>query len=291
MGKRTTPLALALVLTACAGAGTTGSTSTDPSTRSTADDRVAAAPTATPATSTSTSTTWPANIPTAEEMLSDEEVTEGERELARWAVFMCVDAAGADTTFELYDVDPVVSRDYGPALQECRLPYVGLYRENRMPGDQFDLGLLGVVACTEAQTGADYGPKTIDDIGRLTPESHRTITHALNTDRTIYQSCYFDLYIDEERTVTDVSIVAYRLDDQDPRRLGLTLDSCGYVAVGELVDETEHSVIASVSTTFIEGGPEASCELLHPIRLRDPLGDRSVVDAGTGTVVGLGAGG
>jgi len=169
-------------------------------------------------------------------MLSDEEVTEGERELARWAVFMSVDAAGADTTFELYDVDPVVSRDYGPALQECRLPYVGLYRENRMPGDQFDLGLLGVVACTEAQTGADYGPKTIDDIGRLTPESHRTITHALNTDRTIYQSCYFDLYIDEEVVQP----------------------------VGELVDETEHSVIASVSTTFIEVAPKRHVSFSTP---------------------------
>ena len=200
-------LVVTVLLTGCATVTepptTTASATTRPGLRST---------TTTPDLS-STTTTVPEAIPSAEDILVDGEVSDEERELARWAVFTCLEEAGAETTFELYDVDPVVSRDFFDELEECRLPYVGLYRENRMPGDQFQLGLLGVVECTQDETGRDYGPKTVDEIGRLTPESHRTITAALNTDRPVYQGCYFDLYIAESRVLVDPEI----LGDAGPR--------------------------------------------------------------------------
>ena len=50
-------------------------------------------------------------------------------------------------------------------------------------------------------------------------------------------------------------------------------------------------MLVSASTTFIEDESEESRDLLHPIRLKDLLSDRSVVDTGTVTVVGPKAGG
>ena len=271
-------LVVTVLLTGCA-------TVTENTTPTTATTRPGPRSTTTTPDLSSTTTTVPEAIPSAEDILVDGEVSDEERELARWAVFTCLEEAGAETTFELYDVDPVVSRDFFDELEECRLPYVGLYRENRMPGDQFQLGLLGVVECTEDETGRDYGPKTVDEIGRLTPESHRTITAALNTDRPVYQGCYFDLYIAESRVLVDPEILGYRLDGDDPKRLLLRVAGCGYITSGMLVHETDQAVFVTATSVHIEEGPVEPCWLLHPIRLSDPIGDRRVVHDRTRAII------
>lgn len=253
-------LVLAVLLAACTAAGELAdSTST------------------TPAVATSTTL-----LPTADEILADGEITDDERELARQAVFECLQGLGADTTLELFDIDPIVRRDYFEELQECQLPYVGIYRRVEVFDDQFDIGLLGVVRCTEDRTGRNYGPKTIDDIGRLTDESRETIFQAINTDEKIYKECFFELRLDPDREVKNPDITEYGFDDGNPKRVSLRVSACGYIPTGRLVAETETQVVVEAVTV---GEPDESCWILHPIRLKEPLGDRDIIDNTTGEAV------
>lgn len=238
-------------------------------------------------------------IPTAEEILADGEITDEERELARRAVFECLRDAGADTTFELFDVDPVVQRDYPEAYQDCHLPYPGISRRNEFPGDRFKLSLLGVVECVEDRTGKDYGPKTVDSIGRLTAAARETIFQAISQDELIYDECYELVHgwdtriwirnadgvvvpVDEDNTVWP-SLVEYRFDDGDPKRISLKLDACGYNYDAWLIEETDTEV--RVQGITIDDGPGEPCWLRHPIRLKHPLGDRVIIDETTGEAV------
>lgn len=59
------------------------------------------------------------------------------------------------------------------------------------------------------------------------------------------------------------------------------------MTVGRLTGETELSVLVTVTTIFIDGGPTDACQLAHPIRLKEPLGDRRVVDDTTRAVIPL----
>ncbi|MBW3666863.1 MAG: hypothetical protein KY394_04630 [Actinobacteria bacterium] len=221
----------------------------------------------------------PETLPTPEEIMDDGVVTDEERELARRAVFDCLADAGADTTFELFDVDPVVRRDYPEAYQRCLFDYAGLSRGNNPPGDAFDLGLLGIVECVEDRTGGDFGPKTIDEIGRLTPEAHRTVTAAIQTEPVVYDECEYDLRGDPSRALSYPDITGYRLDDGNPKRVLLDLADCGYITTARLEEATADSVTVEVLSTGPIRGP---CTIPHPVRLKDPLGDREVIDVTSG---------
>lgn len=184
--------AVALLLAACSDGGADPPTTTFLATVATASTTVV--------------------IPSPDEIMADGRVTDEERELARRAVFECITAAGADTTFELFDLDPVVQRDYPEEYQNCLWDYAGLSRRNEpLPGD-FDLGLLGVVECTEDLTGRDYGSKTVDEIGRLTAESHRTIQNAIDTDQASYDRCYAELRSDDA-VFGIIGAMGYRVDE------------------------------------------------------------------------------
>lgn len=243
----------------------------------------------------STSTTL---IPTVDEIIADGEITDEERELARRAVFECLIDAGADTTFELFDVDPVVRHHYPEAYQDCHLPYMGISRRNEFPSDRFNLLLLGVVECVEDRTGKNYGPKTIDPIGRLTDAARETIFQAINQDKPVYDECYelvrgWDvrewIRVDDGTVVPtgDNSVIPklleYRFDDGDPKRISIKLDFCGYNYGVWLIEETATEV--RVWGVTIDDGPGDSCWIRHPVRLKDPLGDRVLIDESTGKAV------
>lgn len=247
----------------------------------------------------STSTTL---LPTADEILADGKITDEERELARRAVFECLRAAGADTTFELFDVDSVVQRDYPEAYQDCHLPYTGISRRNEFPGDRFDLSLLGVVECVEDRTGKNYGPKTVDPIGRLTDPARETIFQAINQDKLAYDECYelvhgWDVRVwirVDDGTVVPTGdnsltprLLEYRFDDGDPKRISLRLDSCGYNYGVWLIEETATEV--RVEGVIIDDGPGDTCWIRHPVRLKDALGDRAIIDESTGEAVPAGS--
>jgi hypothetical protein len=233
-------------------------------------------------TTVGVTTTTSVPLPTPDEIMADGVVTDEERELARQAVYECIVDAGADTSFDLYDIDPVVWRDYGGELEDCRWPYTGLYREEEVPGDQFNMGLLGVVECTEDRTGKYYGPKTIDEIGRLTDDSRETIYKAINSDDAVYDECYAELLLAEDREITYAAIAEYRFDNADPKRISLRLTGCGYINGGQLIEETDTSVIVQA---IILGDLDQPCWIQHPVRLKDPLGDRAVIDESTGELV------
>lgn len=224
----------------------------------------------------------PDTLPTPEEIMADGVVTDEERELARRAVFQCLSDAGADTTFELFDVDPVVQRDYPEAYQRCLFDYAGLSRRNNPPGDAFDLGLLGIVECVEDRTGQDFGPKTIDEIGRLTPEAHQTVTVAIQAEAETYDICEEEIRGDPVNTVIPATITGFRLDDGDPKRISLQLEECGYISVARMYEETTEWVVVSVTTSTPTLG---SCWIRHPVRLKDPIGDRPIIDETTGETV------
>jgi len=107
--------------------------------------------------------------------MADGEVTDEERELARRAVFECVVSAGADTTFELFDVDPAVQQHYFEEYSTCLGEYPGLPRMNEGANDQFALDLLGVVECTEDRTAGttDLRQSTRSDASLMSPRHHR----------------------------------------------------------------------------------------------------------------------
>lgn len=214
--------------------------------------------------------------------MADGEVSDEERELARRAVFECLVDAGADTTFELFDVDPVVQRDYPEAYQRCLFDYAGLSRRSDAPGDAFDLGLLGIVECVEDRTGRDFGPKTIDEIGRLTPEAHQTVTAAIQAEPEVYDSCEEEIRGDAVNTVIAANITGFRLDDGDPKRISLQLEECGYIADAWLVEETPEAVVTQARTSTPTAG---ACWIRHPLRLKDPIGDRPIIDEMTGRTV------
>lgn len=224
----------------------------------------------------------PETLPTPEEIMADGVVTDEERELAREAVFQCLSDAGADTTFELFDVDPVVQRDYPEAYQSCLFGYAGLSRRNSPLGDAFDLGLLGIVECVEDRTGRDFGPKTIDEIGRLTPEAHRTVTAAIQAEPEMYDICEEEIRGDSVNTVVPAIITGFELDDGDPKRIWLQLEECGYITDTWLVEETRKSVVTQAWTSTPTFG---SCHIRHPVRLKDPIGDRPIIDETTGETV------
>jgi hypothetical protein len=221
----------AVLVGACADTGTDTTTTVgaDPSTSLT---------TAAPTTTVAVTTTSIVRLPTADEIMADGEVTDEEREVARQAVFECLVDVGADTTFELFDIDPVVQRDYPDEYQDCLWKYTGIYRRNEFPDDRFNLGLLGVVECTEDRTGEFYGPKTVDEIGRLTDLSRETIFEAINQDEKAYEECLefvrgFDSiawFRSEDGQVVRIyddntlwgSFVEYRFDDNDPKRISLS---------------------------------------------------------------------
>lgn len=253
-------IALALTVAACAG-----------------EESPETSTTSTTAPSTTSSTV---QLPTAAEILADGEVTDEERGLARRAVYECVVDAGADTTFDLFDVDPVVKRDFGEEYDACFVEYKGLVVERLFPGDRFDFGLLGVVECTEDHTGKYYGPKTLDEIGRLTDESRDTIENALNADEVVYEDCHADLFPNEVGIVEFGTIIEYRFDDGDPKRISLKVEDCGYLYGGRLVEETDSTVIVDVVTRH--EGHGRPCWIRHPVRLKAPLGDRVVIDEATG---------
>jgi len=226
-----------------------------------------------------TSTSTPADLPTAEEIMADGEVTDEERELARRAVFECVVSAGADTTFELFDVDPAVQQHYFEEYSACLGEYPGLPRMNEGANDQFALDLLGVVECTEDRTGRYYGPKTVDEIGRLTDESRDTIDKALQTDRPDYEACYLETHDVNAATVFG-EIIAFRFDDGARNRISLRIRNCGYLYGGYLIEETTTTITVNVVSRGEGLGP--SCWLRHPLVLKDSLGDRIIINGETG---------
>jgi len=232
----------------------------------------------------------PGSLPTAEEIMADGEVTDEERELARRAVFECVVAAGADTTLELFDIDPVVVRDYWDEVNSCIWQYGGLYLPETYPSDRFNLGLLGVVECVEDRTGKDFGDKTVDAIGRLTEAAHATIDRAVTEDLATYEACLEYLFPGNYASDCDAidipdpttSAVAYRFDGGDPQRLIVEVADCGYVVSGWLMEETPTTVTVWVRSVGADGN---NCRVRHPIRLKDALGDRLVIDDATGSPV------
>jgi len=244
-------------------------------------------------------TTSIVQLPTADEIMADGEVTDEEREVARQGVFECLVEAGADTTFELFDVDPVVQRDYPDEYQDCLWQYTGIYRRNEFPGDRFNLGLLGVVECTEDRTGKYYGPKTVDEIGRLTDLSRETIFQAINQDEAAYEECYelirgwgtIAWFRTEDGEVVRIdggntvwgSFVEYRFDDADPKRVSLKIAECGYVYDARLIEETNS--VVRVQAVTIDDGDGEPCWLRHPLRLKNPLGDRVIIDETTGKLI------
>lgn len=58
--------------------------------------------------------------------------------------------------------------------------------------------------------------------------------------------------------------------------------ACGNIPTGQLVAETETQVVVEAVTV---GEPDGSCWILHPIRLKEPLGDRDIIDHTTGEAV------
>jgi hypothetical protein len=227
---------------------------------------------------TMTSTTM---VPlTVEEILADGEVTDAERELAHRAVFDCVVDAGADTTYELFDYDPVVRRDYWNAYNECYGAFIGVTVPLTESSDRYDLSLIGVVECVEDRTGEYFGPKTVDEIGRLTEETIDTIELALNTDRDTYWACEGETRPIESGIEVYEPIIGYEFDDGDPKRISLRVADCGYVYGARLVSESD----TTVTVLFIAPGEHLgrACTTRHPIRLKDPLGNRTIIDEATG---------
>ena len=216
---------------------------------------------------------------TADQILADGEITAEEREEARHAVFRCVIEAGADTTLELFDVDPVVKRDYWDHYNACFDEFKGIVVDRPQGAQLFDLSLLGVVSCVEHQLGEDLGPKTVDLIGRLTPESLETIDAALNADRDLFLECR-DLPTTFDLEPADQPVVSYEFDGSDPKRIHLQVASCGYFYGTWLESEKDDSVVVR----FLAPGEhhQENCWTRHPVRLKDPLGDRSLIDATTG---------
>lgn len=256
----------AVALGGCSGSEAVATTTVGPGSKST---------TSVPSSSTS----WPDDLPTAEEIMADGEVTDEERELARRAVFECVVAAGADTTFELFDVDPSVRQHHFEEYSACLGEYPGLPRMNEGPNDRFALDLLGVVECTEDRTGRYYGPKTVDEIGRLTPKSRATIDKALQNDRPDYEACYLETH-DVDAAAVFGEIIEYRFDSGDQRRISLRIENCGYIYGGYLIEETPTTV--TVDAVSRGEGLGHSCWLRHPLILKDPLGDRIIINETTG---------
>ena len=240
-----------------------------------------AAVTTTAAAATTTTVVRPDQLPTAREIMADGLVTDHERELARIAVFECVIAAGADTTYELFDLDPVVRRDYRRELTDCQLNYPGLYRYEIFPRDRFNLGLLGVVECVEDRTGKFFGAKTVHEIGWLTEVSHDTIDAAVTEELDTYKECHRSV-LGEDADGGGTEIVGLALDHGDEKRLMIEVADCGYNVAGILVEETAAAVKVEA---FSSGTAGANCWIRHPVRLKDPLGTRSVIDASTGQAV------
>lgn len=233
---------------------------------------------------TTQATTPTTSLPTREQIMADGQVTDEERELARRAVFDCLVEAGADTTFELFDVDGVVRRDFPEAYERCQGEYVGLARRNEVSESVFDLGLLGIVECVEDRTGRDFGPKTIDEIGRLTPESQRTVTRAIQAEPMVFDHCEREIRGNAVETVVHADVTGYRLDEGDPKRVLFHLADCGYVSGARLIEENADEVIVQIMTSTPTMGP---CWILHPVRLKNPLGDRSVINEATGRSISL----
>jgi len=228
-------------------------------------------------------------LPTADEIIADGVVSTEERHLARRVVFECIRDAGADTTLELFDVDPVVARDYGDELHSCSKPYAGLYHADRFPRDRFSLGLLGIVECVEDRTGRNFGEKTVDEIGRLTDASRTTIEAALSAENDIFDECTVALEAAQEAGdgPPTTPVLEYRFDGGNARRLWLRISDCGYNTFGNLVEETATEVIVAVTSLADRGG---DCWIRHPVRLEQPLGDRPLIDEHTGEPVAVSAG-
>ncbi len=241
-----------------------------------------------PQTDTTSETTQPTGpsmeLVTADEILEDGEITNEERTLARQAVYECLAAAGADTTLELFDVDPIVKRDYWVEYNDCFAEFRGIVIDPPQPAELFDLSLLAVVECVEDRLGRQLGPKTVDEIGRLTQESLTTIEAALDADRDTYLDCQA-LPATFDPNLTYEPIVGFRLEEGDPKRVELVVDSCGYFYGARLESETDTEVV--VSFTAPGDHVTSDCWTRHPVRLKDPLGGRPVIDAATDQEIDL----
>lgn len=83
-------------------------------------------------------------------------------------------------------------------------------------------------------------------------------------------------------TVIFAIISSYELDDGDPKRISFQLEECGYIASARLTEEKPEAVIVAVTTSTPTFG---SCHIRHPLRLKDPIGDRPIIDETTGETV------
>ena len=224
----------------------------------------------------------PDRYPTPGEIMADGEVTPGERELARRAVYECIAAAGIDTSYELFDVDFTIRRDYPVALDACTLSYMGLYRANEINEADFDQRPLGLVECVEDRTDRDFGEMPLDEIGRLTEQTKAVVSHARQVEEAVYNECARDrqeLMDSDPGLDIQTPILEYRFDNDDARRISLKIADCGYVPTVWLIEETEESVtVWGRSLKDREG----SCWIRHPVRLKYPLDQRPLIDELTG---------
>ena len=227
----------------------------------------------------------PDRYPTPDEIMADGEVTPGERELARRAVYDCVIAAGIDTTYELFDVDFTIRRDYPVELDACSLSYMGLYRANELDPADFDYLALGLVECVEDRTDRDFGEMPLDAIGRLTAQARDVVSRARQVEPDVYDQCARDrqALVDESLDMDpSVQIVEYRFDNDDPQRVSVKIADCGYAPSVWLLEETEEEVtVAARSLKDREG----ACWIRHPVRLKYPLDQRPLIDELTGEPV------
>ena len=102
----------------------------------------------------------------------------------------------------------------------------------------------------------------------------------------MYDICEEEIRGDPVNTVIPANISGYELDDGDPKRISLQLEECGYIASARLEEETSEWVVTAAMTSTPTAG---SCWIRHPLRLKDPIGDRPIIDETTGeTVPGTG---
>ena len=75
-------------------------------------------------------------------------------------------------------------------------------------------------------------------------------------------------------------IIEFRFDDGDRNRISLRIRNCGYVYGGYLIEETSTTITVNVVSRG--EGLGRSCWLRHPLVLKDPVGDRIIINDETG---------